>query len=79
MRGFRIQKGDKIIVYQNQEAMNNSIVLLEIDGKRYIRQIKRLDSSKILILSHSNDLKTETKDVKSINIIGRCIKLEVEL
>jgi transcriptional regulator with XRE-family HTH domain len=79
MRGFRIQKGDRLIVYQNQEAINNSIVLLELDGKRYIRQIKRLDSNKILIISHSNDLKTETKDVKSINIIGRCIKLEVEL
>jgi hypothetical protein len=79
MRGFRIQKGDRIIVYQNQEAINNSIVLLEVDGKRYIRQIKRLDSNKILIISHSNDLKTETKDIKSINIIGRCIKLEVEL
>lgn len=79
MRGFRIQKGDRLIVYQNQEAVNNSIVLLEVDGKRYIRQIKRLDSNKILIISHSNDLKTETKDVKSINIIGRCIKLEVEL
>ncbi len=79
MRGFRIQKGDRLIVYQNQEAINNSIVLLEVEGKRYIRQIKRLDSNKILIISHSNDLKTETKDVKSINIIGRCIKLEVEL
>lgn len=79
MRGFRIQRGDRLMVYQNQEFLNNSIVLLEIDGKRCIRQIKRLDSNKILVISHSNDLKTDTKDVKSINIIGRCIRLEVEL
>jgi transcriptional regulator with XRE-family HTH domain len=79
MRGFRIQKGDRLLVYQNQEVINNSIVLLEMDDKRCIRQIKRLDANKILVIAHSNDLKTETKDVKSINVIGRCIRLEVEL
>lgn len=79
MRGFRIQKGDRLMVYQNPEAINNSIVLLEMDGKRCIRQIKRLDANKILVISHSNDLKTETRDVKALNVIGRCIRLEVEL
>lgn len=79
MRGFRIQKNDKIMVYQNSEIVNNSIVIIDIEGKRSIRQIKRLDANKILLISHSNDLKTETIDVKSINIIGRCIKLEVDL
>jgi hypothetical protein len=79
MRGFRIQKDDKIMVYQNPEVINNSIVLLESDGKRYIRQVKRLDANKVLIISHSNDLKTETRDVKSFNVVGRCIRLEIEL
>lgn len=79
MRGFRIQKGDMLMIYQNPEAINNSIVLLEMDGKRCIRQIKRLDANKVLVIAHSNELKTETKDVKSINVIGRCIRLEVEL
>lgn len=79
MRGFRILKGDRLMLYQNQEVINNSIVLLEMEGKRCIRQIKRLDANKILVISHSNDLKTETKDVKSINIIGRCLRLEIEL
>lgn len=79
MRGFRVQRGDRLMVYQNPEITNNSILLLEMDGKRCIRQVKRLDSNKILVISHSNDLKTETRDVKSINVIGRCIRLEVEL
>lgn len=79
MRGFRIHKGDKIMAFLNPEIVNNSIALVEIDGKRAIRQIKRLDSSKALVISHSNDLKTETRDVKSFNVIGRCMKLEVEL
>lgn len=79
MRGFRIHRDDKLMVYQNSEIQNNSIAIIEIEGKRCIRQIKRLDSNKVLIISHSNELKTETRDVKSFNVIGRCVKLEVEM
>lgn len=79
MRGFRIQKGDIVMAIQNPEIVNNSIAVVEIDGKRVLRQIKRLDSSKALLISHSTDLRTETKDVKSINVIARCVKVEIEL
>ncbi|HBF76629.1 MAG TPA: DNA-binding protein [Clostridiaceae bacterium] len=79
MRGFRIQKNDNIMLYQNSEIINNSISLIEINGERFIRQIKRLDSNKVLLISNSNDIKTETYDVKSVNVIGRCVKLEIEL
>ncbi|MCX7885256.1 MAG: helix-turn-helix domain-containing protein [Caloramator sp.] len=79
MRGFRIFKDDRILVYETSEIQNNSISLIDIDGKRCIRQIKRIDSNKVLILSHSNELKTETRDVKSFTVLGRCIKLEIEL
>lgn len=79
MRGFRINKDDKIMVYQNGEIQNNSISIIDIEGKRYIRQLKRLDSSKVLIISHGSELKTETRDVKSFNVVGRCIKLEIQL
>ncbi|KRQ86748.1 anaerobic benzoate catabolism transcriptional regulator [Caloramator mitchellensis] len=79
MRGFRILKGDTIMLYKTSEIENNSIMLLEFNGKRYIRQIKRLDSNKVLIISNGNDLKTETFDAKSFTVIGKCIKVEVEL
>ncbi|QCX33715.1 helix-turn-helix domain-containing protein [Caloramator sp. E03] len=79
MRGFRIAKDDKVLVYETSEILSNSICLIDIDGKKCIRQIKRVDANKALIISHSNDLKTETKDVKSFTVIGRCIKLESEL
>ena len=79
MRGFRMHKDDCVMLLQNNEMVSNSICLIEIDGKRCIRQIKRLDSSKVLILSHYTDLKTETRDIKSIGIIGRCIRLEIDL
>lgn len=79
MRGFRILKGDRIMLFKTSEIENNSICLIEIDKKRVIRQLKRLDANKVLIISHGNDLKTETFDVKSFTIIGKCLKLEIDL
>lgn len=79
MRGFRIQKNDTIMVYQNSELVSNSLLLIKGEDKNVIRQVKRLDSNKALIISHSNEIKTETRDIKSIIVIGRCIKAEVEL
>lgn len=79
MRGFRIHKDDNLMIYENSEILNNSIELVEIDGKRCIRQLKRLDANKVLVISQSNELKTETHEVKSFNVIGRCLKLEIEM
>lgn len=79
MRGFRLCKNDRVLVFQNTELVSNSLLLIESEGKNIVRQIKRLDSNKVLVISHSNDIRTETKDAKSINVIGRCIKLETDL
>jgi transcriptional regulator with XRE-family HTH domain len=79
MRGFRIQKNDTVMVYQNSELISNSLLLIKGEDKNIIRQIKRLDANKALIISHSNEIKTETRDIKSIIVIGRCIRVEVEL
>ncbi|CCJ33030.1 MULTISPECIES: helix-turn-helix domain-containing protein [Caloramator] len=79
MRGFRILKGDNIMIFKTSEIENNSICLIEIDKKRMIRQLKRLDANKVLLVSHGNDLKTETLDVKSFTVVGKCLKLEIDL
>jgi transcriptional regulator with XRE-family HTH domain len=79
MRGFRLQKDDTVMIYQNTELSNNSLLLLKGETKNVIRQVKRLDANKALIISHSNELKTETRDIKSLNILGRCVRVEIEL
>ncbi|SHF27485.1 helix-turn-helix domain-containing protein [Caloramator proteoclasticus] len=79
MRGFRIAKGDRVMVYLTPELETNSIYVIELEGKRMIRQLKRLDSNRVLLISQSNEIKTESKDIKSFKIIGKCIKVEFEL
>ncbi|MCX7694919.1 MAG: LexA family transcriptional regulator [Caloramator sp.] len=79
MRGFRIAKGDRVMVYLTPELETNAIYVIELDGKRMIRQLKRLDSNKVLLISQNNEIKTESKDIKSFKIVGKCIKVEFEL
>ncbi|WDC85440.1 S24 family peptidase [Caloramator sp. mosi_1] len=79
MRGFRIAKGDRVMVYLTPELETNAIYVIELEGKRMIRQLKRLDANKVLLISQSNEIKTESKDIKNFKIIGKCIKVEFEL
>lgn len=79
MRGLRIAKGDRVMVYLNPEMENNAIYLIEVEGKRMLRQLKRLDANKVLLISQNVDLKTESRDIKTFKIIGKCIKVEFEL
>ena len=69
MLGFRICSGDIAFAHLTHEIENNSISLLDYNGERVLRQIKKLDSNKLLLISNRISLKTETvphKDRKSV-------------
>jgi transcriptional regulator with XRE-family HTH domain len=79
LNGFRICKKDKILLYLNQELVNNSFSLIAYDGKRQFRKIKRIEGNKVEILSHHIERKSIVKSIRDVKIIGRGIRLEVEL
>jgi transcriptional regulator with XRE-family HTH domain len=79
MIGFRIAKGDIAFVHQVSEPENNSICLIEYNSERVIRQIKKLDNSKLLLISNKGSLRTETASIKEIKIIGKLDRVEIKL
>lgn len=79
MMGFRISKGDIAFANLTHEVENNAICLIEINSQRVIRQIKKLDNSKVLLVSNRNTLKTETAYIKNINVIAKLNRLEIKL
>lgn len=68
MIGFRIAKGDIAFSHITHEVFNNSICLIELDENRCLRQIKKLDNNKLLLISNKGTLKTETVNIKDIQI-----------
>lgn len=79
MAGFRICSGDLALLLDTREIEKDAIYLIEYGGKRIVRQIRKLDSDKLLLVGNRTGLKTETALKKDVNAIGRLIRLEILL
>lgn len=79
MSGFRLAKGDLVLACSTQEIEKDAIYFIEQDGRKYIRQIKKLDQDKLLLVSNSGSLLTETASKKDIRVLARLIRLEIML
>lgn len=79
MIGFRISQGDIAFAHITHEIENNAICLVEYDNKRAIRQIKKLDNNKVLLLSNKGSLRTETVETRDLKVIAKLDRLEIKL
>jgi transcriptional regulator with XRE-family HTH domain len=79
MMGFRIAKGDLAFAHSTHEIENNAICLVEYGNNRVIRQIKKLDNNKILLISNKGSFRTETVEIKEINVIAKLDRVEIKL
>ena len=77
--GFRICEGDLALANLTSEIESNKIYLIDINGERVIRQLKKLDSNKVLIISNKNMVRTETAHPKDIKVIAKLNTLEIQL
>ncbi|MGU8531457.1 S24 family peptidase [Clostridium perfringens] len=79
MTGYRIQENDLALCYSIKEIENNSICLVEFNGKRVIRQIKKLDNVKALLISNNGSMRTETANIKEVKSIAKIYRIEFDL
>ena len=79
MTGYRIQENDLALCYSIKEIENNSICLVEFNGKRVIRQIKKLDNVKALLISNNGSMRTETAKIKEVKSIAKLYRIEFDL
>lgn len=79
MTGFRIQKGDIALGYKINEIENNTIALVEHKGKRMVRQIKKIDNVKVLLVSNGGSMMTETAIIKELKPIATLYRVEFNL
>ncbi len=79
MTGFRIAKGDRALSILTGEIDADGIYFIEYNGSRAVRQVKKLQADKLLLVSNKGTLITETISTKSIKVIARLVKLEISL
>ena len=79
MSGFRVCKGDLAFCILTNEIDSDGIYLIQYEGSRAVRQVKRLQADKLLLVSNSGNLITEAVGSKAINVLGKLIKVEITL
>ncbi|WP_026881795.1 helix-turn-helix domain-containing protein [Clostridium akagii] len=79
MLGFRISKGDIAFAHTIHEVENNAICIINYNNENIIRQIKRIDNAKLLLISNASSVKTETVNVKNIKMIAKLDRVEIKL
>ena len=76
---YRIHKGDRCLIYLNQEIVNGSFQLVEFDKTKSIKKIKRIDGSNIQLIDGIKNEKSVVKNSKDIKILGKVIRIEIDL
>ena len=76
MGQYRIRKGDRALIYLNHEFMNGAFQLVEYDGKRRLRKMKKLEGNKVQLTE--GDGQGVTKEIKDVKVIGRVIRVEID-
>lgn len=79
MSGFRISTGDLLFGYLTKEIAKNGFYLISHNGEKKIREIKKLDGQKLLLLYNRGSVMSETTDVKSIEVIAKFERIEIKL
>lgn len=79
LRGFRVQKGDIVLVVPAQAAVDGAIMLVQTPLGRVLRKVKRVNDYQAMLQKYDDAFESEIKNYNEITFVGRCVRLEADL
>ena len=79
LRGFRVQRGDLVLVVPAQAAVDGAIMLLQTPQGRVLRKIKRVNDYQAMLQKYDEAFESEIKNYNELSFVGRCVRLEADL
>ena len=76
MRGFRMFAGDLLLTVPAAVAIDDAIMLVQLDGRRVVRKIKKQDGGRLLLQSYESEFECKVVSIKDVLIVGHCVRLE---
>ncbi|MBB6218926.1 transcriptional regulator with XRE-family HTH domain [Anaerosolibacter carboniphilus] len=76
MGQYRMRRGDRALIYLNHEFMNGAFQLVEYEGRRRLRKLKKIEGNKVQLVDGEGQ--GVTKEMKALKIIGRVIRVEID-
>lgn len=78
-KDFRIRKNDIVTVALTTEIQNGQVYVFEVNNKKYIRQIRKENNSKISLYKNIHDEEPEVTELSKVKILGKCVQVEFKL
>jgi len=79
MRGFRVTRGDIVLVVPAASPVDGAMMLIQTPQGRVLRMVKKLDHFKVLLQRYDAACENEVVPVEELRVVGRCVRLEAEL
>ena len=79
MRGFRVTKGDLVLVVPAAAPVDGAMMLIQTPLGRVLRMVKQLDNFKVLLQRYDAACESEVMAIDEVRVVGRCVRLEAEL
>ena len=79
LRGFRVQRGDLLLVVPAQAAVDGAIMLLQTPQGRLLRKVKRVNDYQAMLQKYNEAFESEIKNFNELTFVGRCVRLEADL
>ena len=79
MRGFRIMREDLCLIVPAASPIDGAIMLVEKDGHRFLRKVKKLDAMNVLLQSYDREYAGESCALPELNFVGRAVRVEFGL
>lgn len=79
MRGYRMRKGDILLVSAQSSAVADTLLLVQARGERMVRRVTILRDGRVRLHSLDGAAAHADYDAKDVQILGKCIRLEITL
>ena len=79
MRGFRILREDICLIVPSNSPIDGAVMLVEYNQHRFLRKVKKLDATHVLLQSYDREYNAETVALPDVNFIGRVTRVEFTL
>ena len=79
LRGFRVQRGDLLLVVPAQAAVDGAIMLLQTPQGRVLRKVKRVNDYQAMLQKYDEAFESEIHNFNELTFVGRCVRLEADL
>ena len=79
LRGFRVMKGDLLLVVPAQAPVDGAIMVLDTPYGKILRKTVSMPNFQVMLQKFDQACESEITNLNAITCVGRCVRLEAEL